>query len=72
MMQRQVSQLSIEEGIFEVRATAGDTHLGGENFDNRLVIFFTQEFKRKTDIMGNARAAAAAHLMRACQPDVVC
>ncbi|KUF80963.1 Heat shock 70 kDa protein [Phytophthora nicotianae] len=42
-----VSLLSIEEGIFEVKATAGDTHLGGEDFDNRLVDHFTQEFKRK-------------------------
>merc|ERR1711890_3730 len=35
-----VSLLSIEEGIFEVKATAGDTHLGGEDFDNRLVDHF--------------------------------
>ena len=42
-----VSLLTIEEGIFEVKATAGDTHLGGEDFDNRLVTHFTQEFKRK-------------------------
>jgi len=42
-----VSILTIEEGIFEVKATAGDTHLGGEDFDNRLVNHFVQEFKRK-------------------------
>ena len=42
-----VSLLSIEDGIFEVKATAGDTHLGGEDFDNRLVEYFTQEFQRK-------------------------
>jgi molecular chaperone DnaK (HSP70) len=42
-----VSVLTIEEGIFEVKATAGDTHLGGEDFDNRLVNHFVQEFKRK-------------------------
>jgi molecular chaperone DnaK (HSP70) len=41
-----VSLLTIEEGIFEVKATAGDTHLGGEDFDNRLVNHFVQEFKR--------------------------
>ena len=35
-----VSLLTIEEGIFEVKSTAGDTHLGGEDFDNRLVNFF--------------------------------
>jgi L1 cell adhesion molecule like protein len=53
-----VSILSIEEGIFEVKATAGDTHLGGEDFDTRLVHHFVQEFKRKNkhDITDNARA----------------
>ncbi|KAJ2769014.1 Hsp70 chaperone [Coemansia nantahalensis] len=53
-----VSLLSIEDGIFEVKATAGDTHLGGEDFDNRLVNHFTQEFKRKfkKDMTTNARA----------------
>merc|ERR1711868_265304 len=42
-----VSLLTIEEGIFEVKATAGDTHLGGEDFDNRLVDYCVTEFKRK-------------------------
>ena len=42
-----VSVLTIEDGIFEVKATAGDTHLGGEDFDNRLVTHFVNEFKRK-------------------------
>ncbi|KAL5058447.1 hypothetical protein RYX36_030051, partial [Vicia faba] len=42
-----VSLLTIEEGIFEVKATAGDTHLGGEDFDNRMVNHFVQEFKKK-------------------------
>merc|ERR1712100_839226 len=53
-----VSLLTIEEGIFEVKATAGDTHLGGEDFDNRLVEYFIQEFKRRhrKDITGNPRA----------------
>ncbi|CAN0862562.1 Heat shock 70 kDa protein [Linum grandiflorum] len=53
-----VSLLTIEEGIFEVKATAGDTHLGGEDFDNRLVNHFVSEFKRKNkkDISSNARA----------------
>ncbi|TYZ61971.1 hypothetical protein PybrP1_002760 [[Pythium] brassicae (nom. inval.)] len=53
-----VSLLSIEEGIFEVKATAGDTHLGGEDFDNRLVEHFTTEFKRKyrKDMTLNQRA----------------
>ena len=53
-----VSILSIEEGIFEVKATAGDTHLGGEDFDNRMVTHMVAEFKRKykKDISGNPRA----------------
>ncbi|CAI4607994.1 BCN_G0035640.mRNA.1.CDS.1 [Saccharomyces cerevisiae] len=53
-----VSLLSIEDGIFEVKATAGDTHLGGEDFDNRLVNHFIQEFKRKNkkDLSTNQRA----------------
>ena len=53
-----MSLLSIDDGIFEVKSTAGDTHLGGEDFDNRLVNFFVQEFKRKNkkDISDNPRA----------------
>lgn len=53
-----VSLLTIEDGIFEVKATAGDTHLGGEDFDNRMVSHFVNEFKRKhkKDISGNARS----------------
>ncbi|KAF9203414.1 70-kilodalton heat shock protein [Haplosporangium sp. Z 27] len=53
-----VSLLTIEDGIFEVKATAGDTHLGGEDFDNRLVNHFVQEFKRKhkKDLSANPRA----------------
>jgi len=53
-----VSILTIEDGIFEVKSTAGDTHLGGEDFDNRMVDHFVNEFKRKhkKDIKGNKRA----------------
>jgi heat shock 70kDa protein 1/2/6/8 len=53
-----VSLLTIEEGIFEVKATNGNTHLGGEDFDNRLVNHFLQEFKKKhrIDLTGNDRA----------------
>ncbi|XP_058199585.1 heat shock cognate 70 kDa protein 2-like [Rhododendron vialii] len=53
-----VSLLIIEEGKFEVKATGGDTHLGGEDFDNRMVNHFVQEFRRKLkkDISGNPRA----------------
>merc|ERR1712106_1024677 len=53
-----VSILTIEDGIFEVKSTAGDTHLGGEDFDNRMVNHFLQEFKRKykKDPQDNKRA----------------
>ncbi|XP_077213327.1 heat shock cognate 70 kDa protein 2-like [Tasmannia lanceolata] len=53
-----VSLLTIEEGVVEVQATAGDTHLGGEDFDNNMVNHFVQEFKRKNkkDISGKPRA----------------
>ena len=53
-----VSLLNIEGGIFEVKATAGDTHLGGEDFDARLLRHLSDEFRRKNkkDISGNPRA----------------
>ncbi|CAI2168722.1 4334_t:CDS:2 [Funneliformis geosporum] len=53
-----VSLLTIEEGIFEVLAAAGDQQLGGEDFDNRIVNYFVHEFKRKfkKDLTTNARA----------------
>jgi len=53
-----VSLLTIDDGIFEVKSTAGDTHLGGEDFDNRMVDHFVREFQRKNnkEITGNARA----------------
>jgi L1 cell adhesion molecule like protein len=53
-----VSLLTIEDGIFEVKATAGDTHLGGEDFDNKMVEYCAGEFLKKSgvDIRGNARA----------------
>lgn len=62
-----ISILSIEEGVYEVKATAGDTHLGGEDFDSRLVNHFAQEFKRKhkKDITENSRATR--RLRTACE-----
>jgi len=62
-----VSILTIEEGIFEVKSTAGDTHLGGEDFDNRMVAHFIEEFKRKNkkDIIDNKRAVR--RLRTACE-----
>jgi len=62
-----VSILTIEDGIFEVKSTAGDTHLGGEDFDNRMVDHFINEFKRKhkKDIKSNKRAVR--RLRTACE-----
>jgi len=62
-----VSILTIEDGIFEVKSTSGDTHLGGEDFDNRMVNHFINEFKRKQkkDISGNKRAVR--RLRTACE-----
>jgi heat shock protein 1/8 len=53
-----VSLLTIEDGVFEVKATAGDTHLGGEDFDTRLVEYFTTEFKKKykKDLTNNKKS----------------
>ena len=53
-----VSLLSIDDGVFEVKATAGDTHLGGEDFDSRIVQHFVTEFKRKhkKDLLSNPRS----------------
>ncbi len=53
-----VSLITIDDGIFEVKAVSGDCHLGGEDFDSRLVAHFVQEFKRKhkKDISSNPRA----------------
>ena len=62
-----VSVLSIGDGVFQVLSTAGDTHLGGEDFDNRMVSHFIAEFKQKTkkDISDNKRAVR--RLRTACE-----
>ena len=62
-----VSILNIDDGMFEVKATAGDTHLGGEDFDNILLTHFIQEFKRKHkhDISDNKRSVR--RLKTACE-----
>jgi heat shock protein 1/8 len=62
-----VSLLTLDDGIFEVKATAGDTHLGGEDFDIRMVSHFIEEFKRKYkhDISKNQRAVR--RLRTACE-----
>ncbi|RDX70269.1 Heat shock cognate 70 kDa protein, partial [Mucuna pruriens] len=53
-----VSLLTIKDKVFKVKATAGNTHLGGEDIDNRMVNYFVEEIKRKNkvDISGNPRA----------------
>ena len=62
-----VSILTIEDGFFEVKSTAGDTHLGGQDFDNRMVDYFIAEFKQKhkKDMAGNLQAVR--HLRTACE-----
>ncbi|KAL6131443.1 hypothetical protein ACLB2K_069819 [Fragaria x ananassa] len=63
-----VSLLSINtSGVFEVKETAGDTHLGGEDFDSRMVNFCVEEFKRKhnVDLSGNSKALR--RLRNACE-----
>jgi len=61
------SVLTIEESVFEVKATAGDTFLGGSDFDNKLLDYFTEEFKRKhkKDLTENKRAVR--RLRTACE-----
>ena len=61
------SILTIEESVFEVKATAGDTFLGGSDFDNKLLDYFTEEFKRKhkKDLTENKRAVR--RLRTACE-----
>jgi len=53
-----VSLVTIKDKVFEVKATGGDTHLGGEDFDNRMVYYFVEEIKRKKKlkIVGNPKA----------------
>jgi len=62
-----VTVLNIEDGVFEVKATGGDTHLGGEDFDNLMANYFIKEFskKHKVDITKNARAQR--RLQAACE-----
>jgi len=62
-----VTIMAIEDGIFEVKSTAGDTHLGGEDFDHRLMDYFVQDFQRKhkQDITGNKKSMR--RLQTACE-----
>ena len=62
-----ITILTIEDGIFEVKSTSGNTHLGGEDFDNRVVSYFIQEFRKKfqRDMSNDKRALR--RLKTACQ-----
>jgi len=62
-----VSLLNIDDGVFEVLATAGDTHLGGEDFDNRLVDFCVNDFKRKSGLNPTKNARSMRRLRTACE-----
>ena len=62
-----VSLLTIDDGIFEVRATAGDTHLGGEDLDNLLVNHFKNEFKRKHKVDISDNKKSIRRLKTACE-----
>lgn len=62
-----VSLLTIDEGVFEVKATAGDTHLGGEDFDNRIVEHCVKEFKRKHKQDPTTNPRSMRRLKSACE-----
>jgi len=62
-----VSLLTLDEGVFEVVATSGDTHLGGEDFDERLMTHFIKLFKRKHSIDLRQNDRAVAKLRRECE-----
>ncbi|KAJ9099882.1 Heat shock protein sks2 [Naganishia friedmannii] len=62
-----VSLLSIQGGVFTVKATAGDTHLGGEDFDNNLLEHFKAEFKRKSKLDISEDPRALRRLRSACE-----
>ena len=62
-----VSLLSLEEGLFEVKATNGNTHLGGEDFDNRMVEYCADEFRKKTGINIKKNAKALRRVRASCE-----
>tara|TARA_Y100000389_G_scaffold35886_1_gene30491 strand:+ start:1341 stop:3269 length:1929 start_codon:yes stop_codon:yes gene_type:complete len=59
--------LSIEDGVFEVKSTGGDSHLGGEDIDDRLVEHFVQEFKRKHKTDPSVNSKSMRRLRTACE-----
>jgi len=62
-----VSLLTLDDGVFEVKATAGKTHLGGEDMDNRLTDFVSQEFNRKYKLDVRTSAKAMRRIKTACE-----
>jgi L1 cell adhesion molecule like protein len=62
-----VTLLTIDDGIFEVKATSGDTHLGGEDFDANLMQYFAAEFKRKNKQDPRESKKAMAKLKKECE-----
>ena len=62
-----LSVLTLDDGVFEVKATAGDTHLGGEDFDNTLVDWCVGEFKKKTKTDISSNSKALRRLRTACE-----
>ena len=62
-----VSLLSIDDGIFEVKATAGDTHLGGEDFDNILLKYFINDFNKKHKLDISDKPKSLRRLKTACE-----
>ncbi|PRQ22605.1 putative Heat shock protein 70 family [Rosa chinensis] len=62
-----VSLLVIGGGVFDVMATAGDTHLGGEDFDNKMVNYCAEQFKRKHDLDVRGNSRALTRLKNACE-----
>ena len=62
-----LSVLTLDDGVFEVKATAGDVHLGGEDFDNTLVDYCAVEFKKKTKIDITSNSKALRRLRTSCE-----
>jgi len=62
-----VTVLDIVDGVYDVKATGGDTHLGGEDFDNLMSSYFIAEFKKKHKVDINANARAQRRLQAACE-----
>ncbi|GAU23252.1 hypothetical protein TSUD_172810 [Trifolium subterraneum] len=62
-----VSLLTIKDNVFQVKATAGDTHLGGEDFDNQMVNHFVEEFKRKNNVYISGNPGSLRRLRTSCE-----